>query len=593
MSPNQRFLAALAVGVVLYVLPSTLEMERRSHGLRGASRASHIEDGMHFPTHDDAAGAGSVPLSASPLPAASGLQAAPIPGPNKLAAGSATVVLRKNHMELVHAGAKQQHQQEAPRPPPQRDEQQQQQQQQHEGEQEQARPQAQGSGPPAGDATAQDGTESSSDTAPIEQREVEFDDGDDAAGETSREGASQESGVAPEGGSAAAGAPAEPGVAAGGSGKQPTGVEGDAHRPHRAAHQPRGAGQGADHGAGHRSHSHSGGGGHTGRGVTPADMGPDGLGALPGSPTCGECSHHGICQYGPAGSFQSCECAVLYAGAPDCSKVTEFAKPAPMASFQGRYDKALILSKSSVRGRAELKTIRDPTAKTKALRQMITVGSRLTRALPEHDPTDRRVYRTCAIVGSSGILLKYHRGEEIDKHDMVFRFNSAPTRGFEKFCGRKTTHRITNSRNFAYREFPTEIDMQHMRSPNNIESLITQRRKHPKTRFFGIHPDFINYMDDSLDFLATSGLFGIMIAMHKCAQIDIYGFQVHSRHGVQYHYYNPKDLPANEGRDDTEFQVIKALAEAGFFRFAEPCILECHESADVCSQCKAASGGWQ
>jgi hypothetical protein len=33
-------------------------------------------------------------------------------------------------------------------------------------------------------------------------------------------------------------------------------------------------------------------------------------------------------------------------------------------------------------------------------------------------------------------------------------------------------------------------------------------------------------------FLATSGLFGIMIAMHKCAKIDIYGFQVHSRHGV-------------------------------------------------------------
>jgi hypothetical protein len=41
----------------------------------------------------------------------------------------------------------------------------------------------------------------------------------------------------------------------------------------------------------------------------------------------------------------------------------------------------------------------------------------------------------------------------------------------------------------------------------------------------------------------------------------------------QYHYYNPKDKPANEGRDDTEFQVIKALADAKFFRFAEPCIL--------------------
>jgi hypothetical protein len=31
---------------------------------------------------------------------------------------------------------------------------------------------------------------------------------------------------------------------------------------------------------------------------------------------------------------QSCECAVLYNGAPDCSRVIDFAKPAPMASFQ-------------------------------------------------------------------------------------------------------------------------------------------------------------------------------------------------------------------------------------------------------------------
>jgi hypothetical protein len=54
---------------------------------------------------------------------------------------------------------------------------------------------------------------------------------------------------------------------------------------------------------------------------------------------------------------------------------------------------------------------------------MWQVSARLMHALPEEDPTDKRVYHTCAIVGSSGILLKYHRGEEIDKHDMVFRFN--------------------------------------------------------------------------------------------------------------------------------------------------------------------------
>ena len=33
------------------------------------------------------------------------------------------------------------------------------------------------------------------------------------------------------------------------------------------------------------------------------------------------------------------------------------------------------------------------------------------------------------MVGSSGIVLNYEAGKDIDAHDMVFRFNSAPTKG--------------------------------------------------------------------------------------------------------------------------------------------------------------------
>ena len=42
-------------------------------------------------------------------------------------------------------------------------------------------------------------------------------------------------------------------------------------------------------------------------------------------------------------------------------------------------------------------------------------------------------YKTCAVVGNSGIVLLKEKGEEIDAHEAVFRLNLAPVRGFEKY----------------------------------------------------------------------------------------------------------------------------------------------------------------
>ncbi|XP_070560850.1 beta-galactoside alpha-2,6-sialyltransferase 2-like [Ptychodera flava] len=55
-------------------------------------------------------------------------------------------------------------------------------------------------------------------------------------------------------------------------------------------------------------------------------------------------------------------------------------------------------------------------------------------------------YGTCAIVGSSPAVLKSSRGIEIDAHDAVLRFNSAPTKNFENDVGTKTTIRLLNNR---------------------------------------------------------------------------------------------------------------------------------------------------
>eukprot|EP00958_Prasinococcus_capsulatus_P019346 scaffold2364_cov426-Prasinococcus_capsulatus_cf.AAC.17 len=100
-----------------------------------------------------------------------------------------------------------------------------------------------------------------------------------------------------------------------------------------------------------------------------------------------------------------------------------------------------------------------------------------------------------------------------------------------------------------------------------------KRKRHPALALYGIHPDFHEYIDNSFNFLATSGAFGIVMALHKCQTIDLYGFQVHPRHGAYYHYYNKRDLPANEDRDNDEWFVVKAFAQAGLVRFADPCVM--------------------
>jgi hypothetical protein len=59
--------------------------------------------------------------------------------------------------------------------------------------------------------------------------------------------------------------------------------------------------------------------------------------------------------------------------------------------------------------------------------------------LPRHRVGDRFVYKSCAVVGNSGVLLQSLYGNEIDSHEAVFRMNQAVVRGFEPHVGRRTT----------------------------------------------------------------------------------------------------------------------------------------------------------
>ncbi|SVB60257.1 uncharacterized protein METZ01_LOCUS213111 [marine metagenome] len=61
-----------------------------------------------------------------------------------------------------------------------------------------------------------------------------------------------------------------------------------------------------------------------------------------------------------------------------------------------------------------------------------------------------------AIIGSGGQLLNDEAGDEIDDFAEVVRFNRAPTEGFEKYVGSKTTLRIAN--NHVFENIPHNAD---------------------------------------------------------------------------------------------------------------------------------------
>ena len=305
-----------------------------------------------------------------------------------------------------------------------------------------------------------------------------------------------------------------------------------------------------------------------------------------------KCGKHGAYSE----KLNKCLCSVLYEGT-NCDRV----KPMPLEfkdidclkAFTGEFEGDLAINRDRVLKDKQVAVTlpgkeKDPDGGYRVLvPNEEPLFSQFAKILPKKDEIGRAFFGTCAVVGSSGIVLNYDHGSDIDEHDMVFRFNSAPTRGFEKHVGSKTTYRITNTQNWGFHEPKTdESILIHFRAKSAIKGLFWNSKQKKPLNLYAFAPDFVEYVAQKVNFLATSGLYGILLALQRCHSVSVYGFQVSTQHGALYHYYDPCDVPANVERDDTEWIVIRELARHGFITFAEPCVAECHETKDACDACK-------
>ncbi|QDZ19701.1 hypothetical protein A3770_03p22190 [Chloropicon primus] len=76
---------------------------------------------------------------------------------------------------------------------------------------------------------------------------------------------------------------------------------------------------------------------------------------------------------------------------------------------------------------------------------LYTVPPSLLEVSPQVD-LEHKKHKTCALVCNSNELLSRDHGSEIDGHEAVFRFNNAPTTGFEKHVGGRTTYRFSQTK---------------------------------------------------------------------------------------------------------------------------------------------------
>lgn len=192
---------------------------------------------------------------------------------------------------------------------------------------------------------------------------------------------------------------------------------------------------------------------------------------------------------------------------------------------------------------------------------------------------------SCAVVGTSGMLLTQKHGDWIDKHDIVLRINFAPLHSFERHVGMHTTARVMQMETFSNDPQYQAVLRKETRDYGGVPRIVSC---HPpfdgrctKRRFAQVFnrvsPGTAHLMStyvarsaarrfrNSRQRSVTTGMLAIeaSLAAPQCRRIRVFGFADGRCSSACYHYYQ---MPCvhTEGH----FFNSSLVATAGYHNFA-------------------------
>ncbi|MCD7470494.1 hypothetical protein HAX54_010413 [Datura stramonium] len=203
-------------------------------------------------------------------------------------------------------------------------------------------------------------------------------------------------------------------------------------------------------------------------------------------------------------------------------------------------------------------------------------------------------YKSCAVVGNSGILLNSAYGELIDSHEAVIRLNNARTGGFEHRVGSKTTLSFVNSNILhlcARREgcfcHPYGVNVglvMYICQPVHFLDYMVCNSSHKAPlivtdpRFDMLCSRIVKYYSlkrfvegtgkplqewapahDGANFHYSSGFQAVMLALGVCEKVSVFGFGKSA--SAKHHYHTNQRAELKLHDYDAEYDFYRDLVE--------------------------------